>query len=191
MYIPTWLLVNIILCIFLPFSQDENKITRAFILLFWKGILSGIFLRKQFMSPCVDFWWQQSITFVIFSRLFLFTLIFTLFIQEQNHGAQVSYSFNKYWFCVGFVLFIFLIFCVVFFVLFVFVLCLVYPMLPVSLDCPFFIAPLVFSNVYWMRRFYIKIINSLTVSVRDDDYSWHVSCTLNEISILPDTCRAH
>jgi hypothetical protein len=25
---------------------------------------------------------------------------------------------------------------------------LVYPMLPVSLDCPFFIAPLVFSNVY-------------------------------------------
>jgi hypothetical protein len=66
-----------------------------------------------------------------------------------------------------------------FIVLFVFVLCLVYPMLPVSLDCPFFIAPLVFSNVYWMRRFYIIIINSLTVSVRDDDYSWHVSCTLN------------
>jgi hypothetical protein len=25
---------------------------------------------------------------------------------------------------------------------------LVYPMLPVSLDCPFLIAPLVFSNVY-------------------------------------------
>jgi hypothetical protein len=30
----------------------------------------------------------------------------------------------------------------------VFVLCLVYPMLPVSLDCPFMIAPLVFSDVY-------------------------------------------
>jgi hypothetical protein len=29
-----------------------------------------------------------------------------------------------------------------------FVLCLVYPMLPVSLDCPFLIAPLVFSDVY-------------------------------------------
>ena len=29
-----------------------------------------------------------------------------------------------------------------------FVLCLVYPMLPVSLDCLFLIAPLVFSNVY-------------------------------------------
>jgi len=39
-----------------------------------------------------------------------------------------------------------LCFCVVFFC--VFVLCLVYPMLPVSLDCPFLIAPSVFSNVY-------------------------------------------
>jgi hypothetical protein len=27
-------------------------------------------------------------------------------------------------------------------------LCFVYPMLPVSLDCPFLIAPSVFSNVY-------------------------------------------
>jgi hypothetical protein len=31
----------------------------------------------------------------------------------------------------------------------VFVLLLVFPMLPVSLDCPFLIAPLVFSNVYY------------------------------------------
>jgi hypothetical protein len=30
----------------------------------------------------------------------------------------------------------------------IFVLCLVYPVLPVSLDCPFCIAPLVFSDVY-------------------------------------------
>ena len=37
----------------------------------------------------------------------------------------------------------------VFFVLFMFVFCLVHPMLPVSLDCPFFlIAPSVFSNGY-------------------------------------------
>ena len=28
---------------------------------------------------------------------------------------------------------------------------LVYPMLPVSLDCPFFIAPSIFSNVYFNR----------------------------------------
>jgi hypothetical protein len=35
--------------------------------------------------------------------------------------------------------------------LFVFVLCLVYPLLPVSLDCPFCIAPSVFNNVYLKR----------------------------------------
>jgi hypothetical protein len=34
------------------------------------------------------------------------------------------------------------------FALFVFVLCLVSPMLPVSLDCPFLIAPSGFSSVY-------------------------------------------
>jgi hypothetical protein len=39
------------------------------------------------------------------------------------------------------------IYCVVSFVLSVFVLCLSYPMLPVSLDCTFFIAPSVVSNV--------------------------------------------
>ena len=35
-----------------------------------------------------------------------------------------------------------------FFVLFVFILCFVYPMLPVSRECPFVTAPSVFSNVY-------------------------------------------
>ena len=40
-------------------------------------------------------------------------------------------------------------YCIVFFILFVFDPCLVYPMLPVSLDCPFLIAPSVFSNVYF------------------------------------------
>ena len=38
--------------------------------------------------------------------------------------------------------------CVFVFILFVFVLCLVYTLLPDSLDCPFFIDPSVFSNVY-------------------------------------------
>ena len=37
-------------------------------------------------------------------------------------------------------------YCVVF--LFLFVLCFVYPMLPVSLDYPFLIAPSVYSDVY-------------------------------------------
>ena len=37
----------------------------------------------------------------------------------------------------------------------VFVLCLVCPMLPVSLDCPFLIAPSVFYNVYCQEFFLI------------------------------------
>ena len=36
-----------------------------------------------------------------------------------------------------------------YFLTFIFVLCLVYPVLPVSLDCPFLISPSVFSNVYF------------------------------------------
>ena len=37
-------------------------------------------------------------------------------------------------------------------VLFVFILCLMCPMLPVSLDCPFLVAPSVFSNFYIQTR---------------------------------------
>ena len=36
-----------------------------------------------------------------------------------------------------------------YFLTFIFVLCLVYPVLPVSLDCPFSISPSVFCNVYF------------------------------------------
>jgi hypothetical protein len=56
-----------------------------------------------------------------------------------------------------------------------FVLCHVYPMLPVSLDCPFVIAPLVFSDVYlscvlctlccqflWIVHFWLSLWYSLT-----------------------------
>jgi hypothetical protein len=39
-------------------------------------------------------------------------------------------------------------YCIVSFVLFVFILCFVYPMLPISMDFPFWIAPSVFSDVY-------------------------------------------
>ena len=59
------------------------------------------------------------------------------------------------WFLVGSLLLIFLVFCVVFWSLCVFILCFVYPimaMLPVSLDCPFLIAP---SNVY----LYIAVVS--------------------------------
>jgi len=51
-------------------------------------------------------------------------------------------------------------YCLVFFVLFVFVLCFVYPISPVSLDCPFLIYPSVFSNVYLIRitEFYLWLV---------------------------------
>ena len=39
--------------------------------------------------------------------------------------------------------------------LFVFVLCLVYPMLPISLDCPLLISTSVFSNVYYIMFYSI------------------------------------
>ena len=48
-------------------------------------------------------------------------------------------------FLVGYVLFIFLVFCVVFFVC-LFSFCAMCPVLPLSLDCPFFIDPSVFSS---------------------------------------------
>ena len=54
---------------------------------------------------------------------------------------------------------LFLVFCVVLFVLFVFVLCLVYPILPVSLDCPFLITPWVFSNAYLIREHILLLEN--------------------------------
>ena len=34
--------------------------------------------------------------------------------------------------------------------------CLLYPMLPVSLDCPFLIAPSAFSNLYFIKHFIIR-----------------------------------
>ena len=61
-----------------------------------------------------------------------------------------------------FVLLIFLVFCVVCFQLCVFVLCYVCPMLPVSLDCPFLIAPSVFSSVYlqflWIVHSFLPVL---------------------------------
>jgi hypothetical protein len=42
-------------------------------------------------------------------------------------------------------------YCAVFFVLFVFVLSFVYPMLPVSLGCPFLITPSVSVTFIWIH----------------------------------------
>ena len=43
---------------------------------------------------------------------------------------------------------------------FVFVLCLVFPMLPVSLECPFLIASLVFSKVCFTSQHGIKNVDT-------------------------------
>ena len=46
-------------------------------------------------------------------------------------------------------------YCVVFLLCFCFFFRRVCPIMPVSLDCPFFIAPSVFSNVYFIKTKYI------------------------------------
>jgi hypothetical protein len=56
-------------------------------------------------------------------------------------------------------------------------LLLVYPMLPISLDFPFLIAPSVFSNVYFIR-FTIKICLSMWVLqyiFQSPWYSWNIA----------------
>jgi len=50
-------------------------------------------------------------------------------------------------------------------VLFVFVLCLVYPMLIVSLDCPFLIAPSNIDNVYYTHLFMLKYFEEKKQSI--------------------------
>ena len=52
--------------------------------------------------------------------------------------------------CYSSLLFSFL--CCVFCFICLYVLCLVYPILPVSLDCPFLICPSLFSNVYLSNK---------------------------------------
>ena len=66
-------------------------------------------------------------------------------------------------FLVRFKLLIFLVSCFSCFALFVFVLCLVYPMLPVSMDCPFLIVPLRFSVtfLYYLHCICIKYKGTL------------------------------
>jgi len=78
-------------------------------------------------------------------------------------------------FLLGSVLLIFFVVCVVSrFFLFVFVLCLVCPILPVSPDCPFLIAPSNFSDVYSKDFQVIWLSNHLILRVclRFYYYNW-------------------
>jgi len=47
---------------------------------------------------------------------------------------------------------------------------LVYPMLPVSLDCPFSIAPSVFSNVYLRLSYIMKVFMLLWLGRIEDNH---------------------
>ena len=70
-----------------------------------------------------------------------------------------------------------------------FILCLVYPMLPVSLDCLFFIAPLVYFNVYLI---YVEILYSRTTYRNEEqlvDNYWPFVCYQNEMICFCRTCR--
>ena len=71
----------------------------------------------------------------------------------------LSDSAKKYWVRVAHLVLLSVVCCV----LFVFILCLVFPMLPVSLDCPFLIAPSIFSNVYSTKFAYAQILIYLSV----------------------------
>jgi len=107
---------------------------------------------------------------IVNNKKTLYILCFTI-IDGYLHELRVSYKMQKLltlredlsspeftWvhlsylssprFLVEYVLLIFVVICVAFLILFVFVLYLVYPLLLVSLDCPFLISPSVFSNVY-------------------------------------------
>jgi hypothetical protein len=115
-------------------------------------------------SPPVFFWGVESVLFIIYSFrccVFCFVCLVVLWRVMYN-------TYCVFWF--------------------VFVLCLVYPMLPVSLDCPFLIAPSLFSNIYlscvlctqccqflWIVHFWLPLRYSLT-------FICPVSCVPNVVS---------
>jgi hypothetical protein len=71
-------------------------------------------------------------------------LLFLCYVYVSIFGEK---HYRAYMFCICK---IYRIWCSTHIVLyfFFFFLCLVYPMLPVSLDCPFLLVPSVFSNIY-------------------------------------------
>jgi hypothetical protein len=81
---------------------------------------------------------QNRATIHILNKRFLVMILVTIYIQRAKR-KRIRKWYNI---CCS----IFLVFC--FCALLAFFLCLVCPMLSVSLDCPFLIAPLVFSHVY-------------------------------------------
>ena len=82
--------------------------------------------------------------FVYFAQYSNLYFYFVYFVQYSNQSRISRFTLGFWWGpCCSFFSFL----CCVF-SLFVFVMCLVYPLLPMSLGCPFFISPSVFSSVY-------------------------------------------
>ena len=117
-------------------------------------------LPEQVTVHSVVFIWSMLIIhcllclfiLIIYLSFFFFSFFFVTCLSCNSCFIDTRFLSHKtdkniIDFLMGSVLFIFLVFCVVFFVLLVFVLCLVYPVLPVSMDFPFWIALSVFSNV--------------------------------------------
>jgi hypothetical protein len=108
-----------------------------------------------------------------FSLIYVVYKDFTLFVQccDVRYDFRLNTIFSSSlppFVCrryhILFTLFVFLrivtsathiVVCFVFCFCFVFILCLVCPMLPLSLDCPFLIAPSVFSHVYFDYFYYV------------------------------------
>ena len=78
--------------------------------------------------------------------------------------------------------------CVVFLYLLVFVLYIVYPILSVSLNCQFLIAPLVFSNVYFINLFYnipgIRILSFIIFKLNKKRYCCDSACKNDLLAIV-------
>jgi hypothetical protein len=123
--------------------------------------------QEESMTVSLKTMFGSSLPLVVCRRADVLFMLFVLICVVSNtswiyelHGRRLKRGRN----CLPFastwinplfwtMVLMFLVFCVLF--CFVFILCVVYPMLPVSLHCPFLIAPSVFSN--------IDLIHSMTV----------------------------
>jgi len=107
--------------------------------------------REHPSSPLV-FWWGPCCSFFSFLScpimcLYILSSVLWCFIQFLHNNLQLFVGgLMAYLCCVCLHIVVSNTYCVMF------LLCLVYPMLLVSLDCHFLIAPAVFSNIYLNLR---------------------------------------
>ena len=135
-----------------------------FVLRFASWYLTSLSTTLQLYRGGQFYWWRKpptyrkSLTHFITLMLYRVPLtinvirLTTLVVIGTYYTGSCKSNYNTITTTTGRVLFVYIgsnTYCVVF--LFIY-LRLVYPMLPVSLGCPFLIAPSVFSNVYLMKE---------------------------------------